>query len=241
MVDTGLQYSNGFLSVDSTIATKQYVDNAIGSGSGGGATYTAGTGVDITNDVISVDNTVALKTDIPTYTAGDGITIENNVISATSSGGGSGTDTDTKYVYTFDNGASFPLTGTAFEDFRDFVSANGWPTQIRFKEDTSNNYQQSVYEFAYFREGKSGFIKNGYYVKQPPYNSSTLSLKYTNEYIVIAIDDGNQQLSKTTNYIANTIPTAPLQDGTYILTTTVSNYVATNEWTALGTANGNNF
>lgn len=32
----------------------------------GGSTYTAGTGIDITSDTISVDNTVALKTDIPT-------------------------------------------------------------------------------------------------------------------------------------------------------------------------------
>ena len=30
-----------------------------------GSTYTSGTGIDITNDVISVDNTVAMKTDIP--------------------------------------------------------------------------------------------------------------------------------------------------------------------------------
>lgn len=35
-------------------------------GGGGGTAYTAGTGIDITNDTISVDNTVAMKTDIPT-------------------------------------------------------------------------------------------------------------------------------------------------------------------------------
>ena len=34
-------------------------------GGGSGTEYTAGTGIDITNDEISVDNTVALKTDIP--------------------------------------------------------------------------------------------------------------------------------------------------------------------------------
>jgi len=38
------------------------------TGGGGGSTYTAGTGIDITNDVISVDNTVALKVDIPSVT-----------------------------------------------------------------------------------------------------------------------------------------------------------------------------
>ena len=32
----------------------------------GGSSYTAGTGIDITNDVISIDNTVALKSEIPT-------------------------------------------------------------------------------------------------------------------------------------------------------------------------------
>ena len=35
---------------------------------GGGSTYTAGTGIDITNDVISVDNTIATKSEIPTNT-----------------------------------------------------------------------------------------------------------------------------------------------------------------------------
>ena len=35
-------------------------------GGGGGSSYIAGTGIDITNDTISVDNTVAMKTDIPT-------------------------------------------------------------------------------------------------------------------------------------------------------------------------------
>ena len=45
------------------------IDNhPIAGGGGGGTTYTAGNGIDITNDVISVDNTVALKTDIPVVT-----------------------------------------------------------------------------------------------------------------------------------------------------------------------------
>lgn len=32
----------------------------------GGSSYTAGEGIDITDDVISVDNTIARKSDIPT-------------------------------------------------------------------------------------------------------------------------------------------------------------------------------
>ena len=47
------------------------------------APISAGTGISITNNVVSVDNTVAMKSDLPAaYTAGDGISIANNEISA---------------------------------------------------------------------------------------------------------------------------------------------------------------
>ena len=39
---------------DNDLTTKAYVDNAISQGGGGGASYTAGTGIDITNGVISL-------------------------------------------------------------------------------------------------------------------------------------------------------------------------------------------
>lgn len=52
--------NDGFNWTSLTIGT---VTKSIPSGS---SSYTAGTGIDITNDVISIDNTVALKTDIPT-------------------------------------------------------------------------------------------------------------------------------------------------------------------------------
>lgn len=42
--------------------------SAIISAQDSGTTYSAGNGIDITNDVISIDNTVALKTDIPVVT-----------------------------------------------------------------------------------------------------------------------------------------------------------------------------
>ena len=42
----------------------------------GGGSYTAGTGITIESETISVDSTVAFKTDIPTFTAGEGITID---------------------------------------------------------------------------------------------------------------------------------------------------------------------
>ena len=55
---------------------------------GGGSTYTAGNGIDITNDEISVDTSViATQTDLSgkqdTLTAGSNVSISNNVISAT--------------------------------------------------------------------------------------------------------------------------------------------------------------
>ncbi len=40
-------------------------DQILGTDQGGGSTYTAGNGIDITNDVISVDDTVALASAIP--------------------------------------------------------------------------------------------------------------------------------------------------------------------------------
>lgn len=49
-----------------TFTTNQSGNATIELDEGGGSgSYTEGTGIDITNDVISIDNTVALKTDIP--------------------------------------------------------------------------------------------------------------------------------------------------------------------------------
>ena len=57
-------------------------NSAVISGQAGGSTYTAGTGIDITNDVISIDNTVALKTDIPSPVSGaSGVKVEDSVVS----------------------------------------------------------------------------------------------------------------------------------------------------------------
>ena len=51
---------------------------------GGSGSIVAGTGIDITNGVVSVDNTVAMKTDIPTISGGTGINVSNNVVSVDS-------------------------------------------------------------------------------------------------------------------------------------------------------------
>ena len=61
-----------------------YERKALGGG-GGGTSYTAGTGIDITDDTISVDTeTIQEK-----LTAGSNITISDNVISASGGGGDS--------------------------------------------------------------------------------------------------------------------------------------------------------
>lgn len=53
-------------------------DQILGTDQGGGSTYTAGNGIDITNDVISVDNTVAMVSALPTTELGK-FTIQSNV------------------------------------------------------------------------------------------------------------------------------------------------------------------
>lgn len=64
-----------------------YERKALGEGGGGGTTYTAGDGIDITDDTISVDtDTIQEK-----LTAGTGIDITDNTISATGGGGGGDT------------------------------------------------------------------------------------------------------------------------------------------------------
>lgn len=62
-----------------------YERKPLGGGGGGGGSYTAGNGIDITNDTISVDTTVVQEK----LTAGSNITITNNTISATGGGGDS--------------------------------------------------------------------------------------------------------------------------------------------------------
>ena len=49
-------------------ATGIIISCSVTGGGGSGSSYTAGNGIDITNNEISVDNTVALKTDIPVVT-----------------------------------------------------------------------------------------------------------------------------------------------------------------------------
>lgn len=56
-----------------------YERKALGGGGGGGGSYTAGTGIDITDDTISVDTTTIQEK----LTAGTNVTISDNTISAT--------------------------------------------------------------------------------------------------------------------------------------------------------------
>lgn len=67
MALTGLSSVNGSTSAIEDKGLRDFISTASGSwtGGGGGASYTAGSGIDITNYVISVDNTVAMATAIP--------------------------------------------------------------------------------------------------------------------------------------------------------------------------------
>ena len=66
---------------------EEYLNAIAKGGGGGGTTYTAGDGIDITDDTISVDtDTIQEK-----LTAGTGIDITDNTISATGGGGGGDT------------------------------------------------------------------------------------------------------------------------------------------------------
>ena len=111
------------LSQDETIATLSDIQ--------GGGSYTAGSGIDITNDVISVDTTTIQEK----LTAGQNITISGNVISASGGGGasysaGSGIDitnntisVDNTIATVSDLGGYLPLTGgTLQEDPNDSTS-----------------------------------------------------------------------------------------------------------------------
>lgn len=80
------------------------------TGGGGGTTYTAGDGIDITNDTISVDtDTIQEK-----LTAGTGIDITNNTISAT--GGGGPTVVQTTGTSTTDVMSQNATTSMVFQD-----------------------------------------------------------------------------------------------------------------------------
>lgn len=81
-------------------------------GGGGGGSYTAGNGIDITNDTISVDTTVVQEK----LTAGSNITIEDNVISATG-GGGSVTVVQTAGDSTTDVMSQDATTKLIYSDF----------------------------------------------------------------------------------------------------------------------------
>lgn len=106
----GISITGNSIAIDDSVAaTKAYVQTAYKAGSnvtisdpdasgirtisatgggGGGASYTAGTGIDITGTEISVSDTVAMKADVTTavsgkqdkLTAGTGITLTNNTV-----------------------------------------------------------------------------------------------------------------------------------------------------------------
>ena len=75
-------------------------------GIGGGSSYTAGTGIDITGSTISVDNTVAMKTDIPTVPT----TATSTVTPTTGTFVTGTTTTTTSLVFTYTDNTTETIT-----------------------------------------------------------------------------------------------------------------------------------
>lgn len=123
-------------------------------GGGGGGSYTAGDGIDITNDVISVDDTVALKTDLLDYVTTSELTTElSNYVTSTDLAAEllnyaelSDIPTNTSDL-TNDSGfiTSSALTGYATETW---VTNQGYSTFSGSYNDLTNKPDLSIYELA---------------------------------------------------------------------------------------------
>ena len=98
----------------------QWYEKTATGGGGGGGSYTAGDGIDITNDTISVDTTTIQEK----LTAGSNITISDNTISATDTTYSNFTGTDGTSA-----GASGLVPAPATTDAGKFLKADGtWDT-----------------------------------------------------------------------------------------------------------------
>ena len=110
-------------------------------GGGGGTSYTAGTGIDITDDTISVDTTTIQEK----LTAGTNITISDNVISA--SGGGSITPVQTAGISTTDVMSQNATTGLVYDSNTPYLGQKvkiGWNAATNGTESTSIGSRASV-------------------------------------------------------------------------------------------------
>lgn len=112
-------------------------------GGGGGGSYTAGTGIDITDDTISVDTTTIQEK----LTAGTGIDITNNTISATGGGG------DTVYS---DKSTSNASNGGAV-----YIGNLDSNQQEQTDPTTTDNHYRYFYALPYDNPTSSQAPKNG--------------------------------------------------------------------------------
>ena len=171
----------------------------------GGSSYTAGTGIDITNDVISVDSTVvALKTDIPT----DYVDLS--------------TDQEIDGVKTFLDRSIYStelntvtntsLTNISFKETNQSSTRNigaivAQHNSLRFNGDSSSRsiYFTAISDMGYAQESYAGFYVAGdtlydkLFVAPHPSYSAGWDSAYPDKvyYIPMVISDG------TTNYYAN--------------------------------------
>lgn len=174
---------------------------AQGGGGGGGSAYTAGDGIDITNNEISVDT----ETIQPKLTAGTNITIdENNVISAEGGGAGGGatilTTDDYNWPANNPDGVALWKMPTGF-----YAASSTEPVKVYFHN--SFSYTADATNLAAMVTDKI----NGVEIIQWHVTSSYDN--YADVYLVGAVN-GNQIkriiLKEPINNLTSTSTTAPL-------------------------------
>ena len=169
-------------------------------GGGGGSSYTAGDGIDITNDVISVTGKtdssaftaytaatdIALASKQTTLTAGTGIDITDNVISATGGGGG-GKAVSAGTNISITTGETADTINCILPYYKD--SGNCW---------TIYGYNSSYYANSSTKADYSAYIGLRNVINNTSY------LRYTQNNIIIGFDN-KLESNYTENYMGGNI------------------------------------
>ena len=197
----------------------------------GGSTYTAGTGIDITNDVISVNSAVAMKSDIPEaqvqsdwteaddtdpsfiqnkpaeyeLVAGSGVTITpsgtNYIISSTGGGGGGGS------TYTAGDGIDITsdvisvTSAVAKKSDLTTLATKSWVTQQDYLDSTD----------------LAGYATQTW-VGQQGYLTSIPSSYATDDELVAATSGKQNKLTSVTDVqLVNALPASPVAGVLYLI------------------------
>lgn len=204
---------------------------------GGGASYTAGTGIDITNNVIS--NTGLINT----ATGTNSLTIQGTVVATTmnSINIGYGSSINVLGVYDKqttiigvsssgnDNGVSIGYNATSTSDSVSIGHmATAYNSAVAVGKGASASKNQSISIGKNAVAGGIASIQLGYNGTNP--DNNTLKVANTNGNFEIMSSDGTIPTDRFT--------TTPTTDGTYNATITVADGVVTRSWTTAGSGGG---